>query len=359
MAILPNKLSLDNGGLPAAQKAAAKTTSQQAIANDRTQLAYGDDPTPAQKAAALQNHVSGNNSPPQAIANDRKQDHSDHTALSMTSQDHSLTNQDQASGPKSNTTSGQAASFKIIQKNVLSDETRRLFHVELDAGESSTLPLDVYLACAAELWNASGGEELAIEGRGEATALWMFFQVAKGHPGLLLLGIKDAWRKLDGIVSRWKCGKDGDGWERFFGVDLIDAEAEFFDCWHRIRLPGKLSPLKVALLRAKAWPLGLRPGVNDTRPDGYQRFISFAAWLQKAQGEAPIFLPVQAVGKALGVSQDTSARYIRWAVLDGYLTRKAKSQGHSKAAEFSFELGMFDDMSSAPGCVRERPIIDA
>jgi hypothetical protein len=109
----------------------------------------------------------------------------------------------------------------------------------------------------------------------------------------------------------------------------------------------------LAVVRAKAHPVTLRPEVVEARPDDYSRFIGFVAWLQVTRRRDPIFLPVRSVGQALGFSSGTASNYLRWAIEDRYLEQTAKAQGHIKAAEYRFNLSRFPSIDTAPGCVRE------
>jgi hypothetical protein len=143
-----------------------------------------------------------------------------------------------------------------------------------------------------------------------------------------------------------------DDWERWLDVSREDAHAEFYGAWDQVRfLPGRM-PLESALEYADRLPLELNAETREGRPEGYQRFISIAGWLQVGMGDRNILLPVEDLAEALGVQPMTVSRYRKWAEEDGFLKQvkghvyKGKGRG-GKATEFRFKVGRFPILREA------------
>jgi hypothetical protein len=110
-------------------------------------------------------------------------------------------------------------------------------------------------------------------------------------------------------------------------------------------------PLTIAKAKAEATPLRLAPDIVVRRPDRYPAFISVLGHLQATMGDQNIFAPGRKLGEVLGIKHETVARYVRWAIEDGYLEPKAPCKfsttpGASKAAEFRFAVERFANLSA-------------
>jgi hypothetical protein len=219
-----------------------------------------------------------------------------------------------------------------------SGEVRSTFNSELAEGIPSTLGLASYITYSAETWKQTAPDADDDEDGIGWGRMWTFWQLAKGHPCLLMASAADAWKAINTVVSQWVFPDKRRGWE-FFEVDAEDAEVEFINCWNRIRRPGRLPALSLALWRAKATPIRLSDAKGE-RSERYPNFVSFVYWLQKGEGDKNIYLPLRTIAKTLSVSGATVSRYIQWALEDGYLVKVAESVGRTKAAEFKVAVTM-------------------
>jgi hypothetical protein len=180
--------------------------------------------------------------------------------------------------------------------------------------------------------------------------LFGFVRLVKAHPDMEGTNAGPAFRHVKKVVMRWRHaipeGECSCGWCHWLGVCAEDAEVAFLDTWEKIRyLPGQ-TPLQNAFRLAREYPLELRDEDLACRTEGYQWFIRVAGWLQFVMADRPIMLPVELLGKALGVKPMTVSRYRKWAVADGYLKEirpyefRGKGKG-GKATEFVFDVSRF------------------
>jgi hypothetical protein len=111
--------------------------------------------------------------------------------------------------------------------------------------------------------------------------------------------------------------------------------------------PGR-DPLKIAVERARREPLELR----NERPEKYAKFISIAGWLQVEMGDHHIMLPVEALGKVLGVSPRMVSGYRKLAIKERYLRELVSyvppgAGEPGRATEFVFDVTRWKILSKA------------
>jgi hypothetical protein len=221
---------------------------------------------------------------------------------------------------------------------------RATFTREYAAGVPSTLAFGDYLACAVDAFRDRRCQDPHKDWQG----IFYLVQLVKGHPSTATIGAKMAFQRTDGVIRAWH----KEGWEVYLGVTREDAGATFFDAWDKIRyFPGR-TPLGNALEQSERMPLLLDKETRVRRPDGYERFVSLAGWLQVGMGDWPIMLPYREVDELLDVQPMTVSRYRKWAKEVGFLTevKAAKftgKRGEGEATEFRFDTSRWE-------CLRER-----
>ena len=188
--------------------------------------------------------------------------------------------------------------------------------------------------------------------------LWTFTRLMKAHPDLKDKSGKFALARVEKVISGWpvECQdvrknapivkKAELRWPEWFYVEAEDARVEFISNWDSVRcLPG-YSPLKYAIEQADDKPMSFSEDDEDLdRSPGYVRFLSIAGWLQVANGNRGIMLPVERISHLLGVEPMTVSRYRKWAVQDGFL-RIVKlhhfnpKKGAGEATQFRFDVSL-------------------
>lgn len=208
----------------------------------------------------------------------------------------------------------------------------------INAGPPLHLPVAEYLA-----WVVGEHRRLwQLPRRGWESPLWSFLRLVKGHPDLINAEPERAFRMMNEVMRGWlqqASRPESDPWAAYLGVSRDDAQVETLDAWAKIRNVAGLSPLERALALATEQPLELPWEYRQGRPDCYARFLAVAGWLQVSHGAQPILLPVEAIGKLLGLQKMNVSRLRALAVKDGFL-REAK--GHDRvrrqATEFVFDV---------------------
>jgi hypothetical protein len=214
--------------------------------------------------------------------------------------------------------------------------------------QDTSLPLEWYFRFALE-------EVLAGRDRRPRwhSALFDLVRLVKAHPEMEERDAHYALQRIEAIMRSWPEARGThDVWKRCADVWAADARAEFYDCWPKIRcLPGR-GPLGNAWRRATENPLTLPPEVRRRRGEEFSDFVSLAGWLQVVVGAQPILLPVEEVGKHLGVQAGTVSRYRRWAVEEGFLREVARAEfkgpgKRGKATEFLFDVARYPELIAA------------
>jgi len=140
---------------------------------------------------------------------------------------------------------------------------------------------------------------------------------------------------------------DRGGWREVFETDSSEEDLfyDFWACWEGMQQLLGDALLSRALVLAEEFPLSF-PEAAIPRPQ-YERFVSFAAWLQVLRGEQTIFLPCREIGHVLGCSHDSISRYRRRAVAEGFMeqVREHTYRGH-RATEFAVHLGRFPEIET-------------
>lgn len=200
------------------------------------------------------------------------------------------------------------------------------------------LPVADYLAWAVEEYR----RRLQAPRRGWESPLWGFLRLAKGHQDLFGAEPERAFRMMTQAMRDWlqQTGRaESDPWDTYLGVPRDDAQVETLDAWAKIRNVAGLSPLEQALALATEQPLELPWEYRQGRPDCYARFLSLAGWLQVSHGAQPILLPVEALGKVLGLQKMNVSRLRTLAVKDGFLREvKGHDRVRRRATEFVFDV---------------------
>lgn len=164
--------------------------------------------------------------------------------------------------------------------------------------------------------------------------MWDFVRFCAAHPRLRGLSARDAFRQISNVKL-----KDGRLFSWADSFDTDDPEAEFHATWGKVRVPAGDDILTLALALAKERPLHPKNCISQ----GYGRYISIAGRLQELRPEDYINLPVERLGKALGVDERTISYYTRLAKADGYINLLAKHHKPSgTAAKYAFRRERFN-----------------
>lgn len=186
------------------------------------------------------------------------------------------------------------------------------------------LPLDQFVAYAIRETAGTGGEGMEWK-----TELWEFTRLLRGW-------VKEG-TKADAMFSAAdKVVRKHGGWWDVFSLEDEEAYTEFCLTWKKIRWRPDESPLQNALKKADAYPVKAPHQEKRSRPTpGYDRFISFAGWLQVTMGDRPIYLPVREVAKMLKTDIRMVSMWRQMAIDDGFLV---VSQEHNFAARKATEF---------------------
>jgi hypothetical protein len=170
------------------------------------------------------------------------------------------------------------------------------------------------------------------------TPLFDLTRRLKSHPELRGLTGRQAHRAITSIMKKRHLS-----WEQFPAVS--DGDTEFITTWDKVRYAEGDTPLLVAMREAKARPVTLSEE-HEARAK-YASFISFAYHLQLTV-VGNILLPVRALAKVFGVSEQTISRWRHVAETDGFLIVVAqhKAGPHSRQATvFRFNVDKFDPVN--------------
>ena len=127
--------------------------------------------------------------------------------------------------------------------------------------------------------------------------------------GRALLTGRRAHRAITSIMKKRHLS-----WEQFPAVS--DGDTEFITTWDKVRYGEGDTPLSVAMREANTRPVTLSK--EHEAGDKYASFISFAYQLQQTV-VGNILLPVRALAKVFGVSEQTISRWRQLAEGDGFL----------------------------------------
>jgi hypothetical protein len=193
------------------------------------------------------------------------------------------------------------------------------------------------------------------------TPMFAFCRAAKAHPQLREHSAEDAIERVHEALlellehsfekfgGEWHDPLADDGSQgvlvrtfQAYHLTEEDLRVEFFTMWERIRYAEGETPLYRALEMARHYPYHPRRQLTD----GYDLFISMAAWLQIHAGKESIFLPCRLMASYLGCAPITVSRYRELALRSGLLRETRASEfhrgGQSVATEFVFALERFD-----------------
>ena len=182
---------------------------------------------------------------------------------------------------------------------------------------------------------------------------FLLMRLVKAHESKSDATGSEAFVHVDRLLHMWYGDAENDlsGWEALFGDSWTreDAQFEFVDAWDRVRFIPGMTIIENALMHAERFPMNLPP--DDDRPEVYARFLVLAGWLQVVCGDKNICLPVELVGRTLGVSSMTITRCRRHAEKAGFLMPMKKSRRpaggkRGDATEFRFNLAAFPHMQT-------------
>lgn len=209
--------------------------------------------------------------------------------------------------------------------------------------EGANSPLTIGRHIVAALWSCDVGDEHS-EWK---SPLWDFVWRLKMHPRLLAYGATKALRSVERTaVKNLK--------ELFCDLDLDEIREDFQVCWEKQRLLPGWGLLEHALAMAGEHPLAVQP--EQRRSASYERFISYAGWLQVCRGNKPVILPCWLTAELMFGSDSKRmriSRYIGWAIKDGYLKRVFVGSLKSRQADaFRFAVGRWAclEQKARPGC---------
>ncbi|MCZ6653483.1 MAG: hypothetical protein O7D91_10715 [Planctomycetota bacterium] len=187
----------------------------------------------------------------------------------------------------------------------------------------------------AEFFSAEDHIKAAFDaGRGDDykySELWGFVRRCRSHPDLM---DRDGLTALEFVQD-------------VLGVEFDDVEREeFVRAWDGIRVLLGHSLMSQALGDTEDIPLEL-PREHFVSGD-YERFVTFAGWLQVARGNRAIILPVVKVAEILfrdGGQKMRVSRYRQWAVKHGYMKRSwVGSRVKHRADEYWFDVSQFPEL---------------
>ena len=227
-----------------------------------------------------------------------------------------------------------------VRKAVQEDEDSELLERCLVEGTSSPLAIGRHIAAA--LLSCDVGAEYP-EWK---SPLWDFVWRLKLHPKLLTYTAMKALRSVERYADDLE--------DCFDELDLDEIREDFQACWDKMLfLPG-WGLLEYALAMADEHPLAVLP--DQRRSPSYERFISYAGWLQVYHGNKPILLPCRKTAELMFGSDSKRtriSRYVGWAIEDQYLKRVFV--GGLKACQadaYRFAVGRWTclEKKARPGC---------
>jgi hypothetical protein len=140
----------------------------------------------------------------------------------------------------------------------------------------------------------------------------------------------DALEALE-LVQRCLAADDRTTLTELFS-DYDDPEASLIKAWSIIVLPRAF---ETALRLAQERPVQFKRKVSEK----FSRFISLCFHLQRLSRDAPIFIPCEVFGTALGVSGKTISTYRDLAEKMGFLELVSRADRRARRAErFLFHL---------------------
>lgn len=208
--------------------------------------------------------------------------------------------------------------------------------------EGTNSPLTIKRHVLAALWGCDVGADY-LEWK---SPLWDFVWRLKLHPRLLTYTAMKALRSVERSVDDLE--------EVFDELDLDEIREDFQACWDKMLfLPG-WGLLEYALAIADQHPLAVQP--HERRSSSYERFISYAGWLQVYHGNKPILLPCRKTAELMFGSDSKRtriSRYVNWAIDDEYLKRVFVGSLKSLQADaYRFNVGLWTCLrqKARPGC---------
>jgi len=117
------------------------------------------------------------------------------------------------------------------------------------------------------------------------------------------MGIMEVKPAFDAFVATLKAA--GDGTSELETRDPYDLWEEFAHCWGTVEFPEGYA-LRDAFDRAGEAPISVEPEIS---PD-FVRLVGTVYYLQIAQGDRPIWLPVRTVGILFGKSKMQGTRLV-------------------------------------------------
>ncbi|MCH8851517.1 MAG: hypothetical protein IID41_02575 [Planctomycetes bacterium] len=227
-----------------------------------------------------------------------------------------------------------------FKEEVQEDDDSELLKRCLVEGTNSPLAIGRHIAAA--LWSCDVGADYP-EWK---SPLWDFVWRLKLHPKLKAYTAMKALRSVERYADDLE--------DCFDELDLDEIREDFQECWDKMLfLPG-WGLLEYALAMADEVPLSVQP--DERRTASYERFISYAGWLQVCHGNKPILLPCRKTAELMFGSDSKRtriSRYVGWAIEDVYLKRVFIGGLKALQADaYRFAVGRWTclEKKARPGC---------
>jgi hypothetical protein len=184
--------------------------------------------------------------------------------------------------------------------------------------------------------------------RGEHPAwtsgVFAFARALRGSPHLEHLTGPAALEAVEKVLAEWVDAKGtmrqraARVWDERFDLDPDDSREEFLRSWDVIRCPLGKSPTEHALHLASTRPITFPRAQLSSRSAKYQTFLSYAAWLQVATGDADIYLPRQKTAQILDAPSPLEVGiWVQAAIRDRFICEVEKSTT-TRAAKYLFDV---------------------
>lgn len=225
------------------------------------------------------------------------------------------------------------------------ERNRGVYEREIEQKRLTSLSLPALVGVAYTIqqdeWQSS-----VVSNEVSRSRIWTFTRILSGHPSLRGASPQEALRQVETILKAIVGDGATDPWAFLFERPAEELKVEFLTNWLTVfSIPG-VPFLKSLVDRGIADPIEIETGY-DHLPI-YRRFLDLLYRLGTIRGSVPVRLCTDAIGKLLGVSYDSIARYLQLAAADDLiaLTSKAVRKKGGKCAEYKIFAEAFKVVSS-------------
>ena len=188
-----------------------------------------------------------------------------------------------------------------------------------------------------ELVEAAIGEEVCVwehvkAGHLKRSPMFEFCRVLKACGQLIDRDEQEAAELIEEVLGM-RNPDASDPWAEEFPY-YDDPQASFLANWNVVAFPTGMFDRAVALAKVYS----VRP--SGAASEGYCRFLSLCAALQRLVGKESIIVSVTKFAGALGVSAQTISTYRKLATRAGYLLQVEPDVPHQLATKFRFQAAL-------------------